>query len=258
MTYNIGDPDHVGVHNRLRADTSALALSTGVDVTLPPPRTLGDTGHTDDHNLLTDALAKIAADAKPPTAIATGGTVADVTIDGVVYRVHTFTTDGTLTVERAGQADVFLIGGGAHGDSAGNHVGGPGVVREGTFVLPVGAIPVTVGVSGTATVWDGTTSSLGDIVASGKAYGATWPGAQFPPGAGATDANRLAEYVTTITGSPVGYGLSVQLSPRPNRGDGANTGNGSAGVVIVRYPAPPAPTLLPAPVPDHQPTEVTP
>lgn len=65
MTYNIGDPDHIGVHDRLRTDVGSLADLMGVDVILPPQRNLGDLGHTDDHNTIQAAIDKIAAGAVP-------------------------------------------------------------------------------------------------------------------------------------------------------------------------------------------------
>ena len=61
MTHSIGDPNHIGVHNTLASDVQTAATNRGVDVDLPPQRNLGDTGHTDDHNLIQAALDKIAA-----------------------------------------------------------------------------------------------------------------------------------------------------------------------------------------------------
>ncbi len=65
MAHSIGDPNHIGVHNTLASDVGDLADQMSVDVALPPQRNLGETGHTDDHNLIQAALDKIAAGAVP-------------------------------------------------------------------------------------------------------------------------------------------------------------------------------------------------
>src|SRR5665648_39955 len=74
-------------------------------------------------------------------AIATGGTV---TTDGR-YRIHTFTTSGTLTVTTPGTAEVLVVGGGGGGRSGG---GGAGGYLVGSETLTTGSIVVTVGAMG--------------------------------------------------------------------------------------------------------------
>jgi hypothetical protein len=46
---------------------------------------------------------------KPARIIATGGTVTDITQDGKQYRVHTFTSDGTLEVTREGEVEYLTV-----------------------------------------------------------------------------------------------------------------------------------------------------
>jgi hypothetical protein len=57
---------------------------------------------------------------------ASGGTITTYTSGGTTYRVHTFTTNGTFTVnslgDSSGNIDVLLVGGGGKGgDTAGNN-----------------------------------------------------------------------------------------------------------------------------------------
>jgi len=82
--------------------------------------------------------------------VATGGTITDVTISGIDYRVHTFTSSGTFEVESGeGLIDVFLVGGGGGGNNASNGGGGGGYARS-FFQLPTsaGVFSVTVGAGG--------------------------------------------------------------------------------------------------------------
>jgi hypothetical protein len=59
---------------------------------------------------------------------ATGGTVTDITVGGVPYRVHTFTTVGnsTFTVTAGGDVEVELLGGGGGGGSGNMSLAGGG------------------------------------------------------------------------------------------------------------------------------------
>lgn len=63
MAYQEGDtsPPHINVHNEVVTQVQDLADARNVDVILPPQRQIGDTEHVKDHNLITDALAAVAA-----------------------------------------------------------------------------------------------------------------------------------------------------------------------------------------------------
>jgi prepilin-type N-terminal cleavage/methylation domain-containing protein len=74
-------------------------------------------------------------------AVATGGN--NVTTDGR-YRVHTFTSSGTLIVTTPGTAEVLVVGGGGGGSAGG---GGAGGYLTGTETL-TGTMSVTVGSGG--------------------------------------------------------------------------------------------------------------
>ena len=72
-------------------------------------------------------------------ALCTGGTVNDLTINGVLYRIHAFTATGgdELVVINPGLMDVFLIGGGGagSGDSEGTNRGHGGGGAGGSILV---------------------------------------------------------------------------------------------------------------------------
>ena len=66
---------------------------------------------------------------EPPPVNMSGGTITTEVISGVTYRVHTFNSTGTLTVNQGGQASLLMVaggGGGAGGRSSGGSGGGGG------------------------------------------------------------------------------------------------------------------------------------
>jgi hypothetical protein len=160
-----------------------------------------------------------------------GGTVTEYTkADGSVMQVHTFTANGTLSVDSPGYAEVFMISAGGPGW---NHAGAGGRVREGIFSLPLGAQQVVVGqgVGGDPNNGPGigAASNLGAI-SSGSA--------SQHVSSGTTDSTtRATQYTSSITGTPVTYGrYGSDGTRRANRGDGGWAGDnsaGSAGIVIV-------------------------
>jgi len=101
-----------------------------------------------------------------PAVSATGGTETDITVSGIDYRLHTFTTSGTLTVTVAGMVRVLIVGGGGAGGQSfinqhcGGGGGGGGVVDVMMYLEP-GTYAVTVGVGGAAPVSLGSYGSNG-------------------------------------------------------------------------------------------------
>ena len=61
--------------------------------------------------------------------VATGGTITDITVNGAPYKLHTFTSSGTMTVTTAGAIDYMLVAGGASSNSGGRG-GGAGQVTD--------------------------------------------------------------------------------------------------------------------------------
>jgi hypothetical protein len=102
-------------------------------------------------------VAFLAAVAAPAGVVATGGdTVTDITVDGISYRVHQFTTVGTstFTVTADGDVEYLVVAGGGGGGRyfSGGGGGGGLLTNVGGSPLPVTAqaYSVVVGAGGTA------------------------------------------------------------------------------------------------------------
>jgi hypothetical protein len=100
-----------------------------------------------------------AAETLPTGAGATGGTITDITDNGVDYRVHTFTSSGTFILNKETTIEYLIVGGGGAGAYAGTttlYIGGGGgagglkYTSAGNGILfPAGIYDVTVGNGGT-------------------------------------------------------------------------------------------------------------
>ena len=87
-------------------------------------------------------------------AYANGGTVTTLTQNGVNYRVHTFTSSGTLSVTQSGSVEVLVVAGGGSAGSALYHSGGGGaggfLYKGGYQINDNTTITVTIGAGGAA------------------------------------------------------------------------------------------------------------
>lgn len=115
--------------------------------------------------------------------VATGGTVSSITVGGINYIFHTFTSTGTFTITSgAAQIDVFLVGGGGGGGMLGGGGGGGGVMVASATGVPLSSYSVTVGNGGTGeTGWQGITtdggqSSVFGLVSRGGGLGRSYSG----------------------------------------------------------------------------------
>jgi hypothetical protein len=187
----------------------------------------------------------VAVQKSAPTAsgvVATGGTETTYVGDGTngvlgqSYKVHQFTADGTFTVTQGGEADVLIVGGGAAGLSGFPGCGGD--FRETRLTLGAGTVAVDVGAGGTdpnTNPW-GQPSSFGTaVVTSCSAQGGNSNNAVGAGGVVGSPATVNLGRASSISGVSVVYGTANAASPVANRGDGAASGAGTAGVVIVRY-----------------------
>jgi hypothetical protein len=66
----------------------------------------------------------------------TGGTETTYTSDGVLYKVHTFTSSGTFTVTGTGEIEYLVVGGGGGGGNNGGGGGGGGGFLTNTLTIP--------------------------------------------------------------------------------------------------------------------------
>lgn len=153
----------------------------------------------------------------------TGGTISTVTDNGVSYKVHTFTTSGSLEVSNTTflDADVLVVAGGAPGgsSSAGGGGGGAGGMMYGDYALPTGTYTATVG--GAAANSSLTSSSVNIYTIAGgygRGGGAGYPGGSGGGGGGSSGGGGGA----TTQFSTYGYGYG-------NVGGSTGTGGTAAG-----------------------------
>jgi autotransporter-associated beta strand protein len=135
---------------------------------------------------------------------ATGGTVVDYTQNGVTYRVHTFTSSGTLNVTSGSTVDVLVVAGGGAGGTYGGGGGAGGVIKQSTTIT-TGNKTVTVGNGGIGVTsnngTDGGGSSFNGLAAGGGG------------GGGRYDLQgRVGVNATTVGGSAGGSGRGTSYS----------------------------------------------
>ena len=108
---------------------------------------------------------------------ATGGSAQDITVDGVNYRAHTFTSDQNFVVSEGGEVEYLIIGGGGGGGIDLGGGGGGGGVRTGTVTLAPGTYSVVIGqgasgsTSHSSTGGKGGDSSFNSLIALGGGGG---------------------------------------------------------------------------------------
>ena len=267
--FTIGDPGHIAEHNKMVTALQTIANAGVVTVTLPDTAHLDDTGHITDHATLLAALEDVQA--APALNDATGGTVTTYTSGGLNYRVHTFTTAGSLVVSRATHPfQIFAIGGGggcgANYRNEGFNGGGAGYVIDQTLDLTETTYSVLVGAggdaggnypdggSGRAIPTEGGASSIAGLTAAGGGRGAGYEFAATKnggsssgagagnPGGGASGSGTNP-YDSTITGATVHYGYGgttsgTNAAPGSGGGSAGSPQAGVAGLVIVAYQVP--------------------
>jgi hypothetical protein len=173
---------------------------------------------------------------------ATGGSQTDITVSGITWRVHSFTTVGnsTFTVSNlgtVGQVQYLIVGGGGGGggDVAGG--GGGGRVITGTFNPAVTSYTITVGDGGAFHASNngqggkgGDSSALG-ITALGGTGGTGRTGGGAPVnngwngGGGSHDQSNTAG----LGGFPGGDSAGKNTTSNGNGGGGGSGGSGVAG-----------------------------
>jgi len=159
-------------------------------------------------------------------AYANGGTVTTITQNGVNYRVHTFTSSGTLSVTQSGSVEVLVVAGGASGGGSTAGGGGAGgLIYDNSYYVNAGqTITVTVGAGGAGVAQttvgnDGNNSVFGDITATGGGGGGMTNGSSGAIGRNGGSGGGGAHYSSMNFGTP-GTGIA---------GQGYDGGNGSTG-----------------------------
>jgi hypothetical protein len=161
------------------------------------------------------------------------------TSGGTDYKYLTFTASGTLTVDVAGYADVFVLGGGGGGTTAAGGGSGGGAIETQIF-LTATTHTVTVGAGG-STGANGNASSIGSIIvvsggllgtltgcnAGGMATSTEYPyndsrSARYRTTSGAGGAGAVGDSTSGTGGA--GYTTNIENSSRTNLGEGGDVG----------------------------------
>lgn len=164
------------------------------------------------------------------------------TDSGISYKYIVYNSSGTLTVTKAGFADVLVVGGGAGCRPGSTGVGGGGAggyLDVTQAYLPAGSLTVTVGAGGTGS---GNGSRIGSYYALGGGEGSFGNGDAGGSGGGGGDQGATAGgagmsgqgnsgggYVSgTPTAGGGGGGAGAAGATIPPGGNGGNGGNGLA------------------------------
>jgi hypothetical protein len=161
----------------------------------------------------------------PPVTV-TGGT--ETTSGG--YRIHTFTSSGTLTVTGGTKAVEYLVlaGGGGTGSGLNSPRGGAGGMLEGTTTLSAGAHTFTVGAGGAADV-SGSNSEIPGITATGGGGGNAASGGSGAGSSGTSGSGIAGGAGIPGQGHDGGRGRNTTASGAANRTSGGGGGAGGAG-----------------------------
>jgi len=158
---------------------------------------------------------------------ASGGSETD--LNG--YRYHTFTSNGSLTVNTGGEVEYLIVGGGGAGGSinrAGG--GGAGAALTGTAIVTAQTYSITIGAGGVSSN-GGDSSALG-FTATGGGKGGTGTGsgasAASSGGSGGGGGSQSVGASGTTGGNNGGDGGGIS-SGEYNSGAGGGGGAGSAG-----------------------------
>jgi len=168
--------------------------------------------------------------------IATGGTITTVGN----YKVHTFNSSGTFTINKATVIEILVVaGGGSGGEGHGGGGGAGGLIYKSSFAILGQSYPVVVGAGGpqTNTLADargtqGGNSVFSTLTAIGGGYGSTWEGGNGGSGGGSSCyvIHPYPESLTTGSGKGIAGqgndGGPVFLTPD---NDGPGQGGGGAG-----------------------------
>lgn len=198
-------------------------------------------------------MVKYPVTAPAPTPMsATGGAITTQTINGIIHRVHTFTSGtGSFVVSdpgNIGNTEILVVaGGGGGGWDVGGGGGGGGVCVAKNYQLSAGTYSVSVGNGGAGANVNtnglragntGANSSFGTIVAQGGGGGGGWRSQLGKAGGsgGGTDSER-SDWWNSTQGQAFGYaGLGYNggrgagnTSPSANEYAGASGGGGAYG-----------------------------
>ena len=148
---------------------------------------------------------------------AIGGTVTFNTINGLRYKVHTFTSSGTFTVYTGGEIELLCVaGGGGGGRGRGGGGGAGGLIYKERYTVGSGDITVTVGAGGSG----GTVNSQVAPSGGNSAFGTL---TAIGGGGGAGSLAVTNSFLSGATGGSGGGGSGNNPNPGPGGVGGNNT-----------------------------------
>jgi hypothetical protein len=151
------------------------------------------------------------------TISADGGTMTYNTINGLRYKVHTFTSSGTLTVGRGGEIELLVVGGGGGGGRGrGGGGGAGGLIYKERYTVGSGDITVTVGAGGSG----GTVNSQVAPSGGNSVFGTL---TAIGGGGGAGSLAVTNSFLSGATGGSGGGGSGNNPNPGPGGVGGNNT-----------------------------------
>ena len=151
------------------------------------------------------------------TISADGGTMTYNTINGLRYKVHTFTSSGTLTVGRGGEIELLVVGGGGGGGRGrGGGGGAGGLIYKERYTVGSSDITVTVGAGGSG----GTVNSQVAPSGGNSVFGTL---TAIGGGGGAGSLAVTNSFLSGATGGSGGGGSGNSPSPGPGGVGGNNT-----------------------------------
>jgi hypothetical protein len=178
---------------------------------------------------------------------ATGGTISDVRINGIMYRVHTFTSGANFVVTRGGSVEYLIAagggggGGGATNGNDGGGGGGAGGLLAGSLTASAGTYSIVIGGGGAGGGNDtngstgSNTTALG-FTANGGGYGGgpntTGGNGGCGGGSGGGGAASVSLGGTGSQGRNGGSRLNASAFPYNGGGGGGIFANGLDGVTL--------------------------
>jgi hypothetical protein len=178
--------------------------------------------------------------------IATGGTITTVGN----YKVHTFNSSGTFTINKATVIEILVVaGGGSGGEGHGGGGGAGGMIYKSSFAILGQSYSVIVGNGGAASQtgnnsrgYKGDNSVFSTLTSIGGGYGSTWEGGDGGSGGGSSCWVIQAYPASLTTGS--GKGIPGQgndggpvfatiENDGPGQGGGGSGGIGKSGSGLV-------------------------
>ena len=172
---------------------------------------------------------------------ASGGTVTTYTSGGVDYKVHTFTSSSTFTLNGSGSLDVLMVAGGGGGGLLNNVSGGGGAggVLIGTISASPQAYSIIIGNGGAVGSNGANTSGFGVFAigggrgGGGDVSGSDRTGASGGSGGGTNHSSGAGGAGTQGSSSPwVGYGNNGGAGGSAGNGHPAGGGGGAGAVGV--------------------------